>query len=167
MVGRMDVSTDVADVFRATYPRLVVVLYAICGDQADAEDAVQEAFTKALRNQRRFCRLDNPEAWLRTVALNHLRNGWRHHDVVRRLRDKVPGPQAALELGPDHVALVSALAELDQPQREVAVLHHLVDLPITEIADTLGIAEGTVKSRLARGRSRLAELLADEEPQDA
>jgi RNA polymerase sigma factor (sigma-70 family) len=62
---------------------------------------------------------------------------------------------------------VSALAELDEPQREVAVLHYLVDLPVTEIADTLGIAEGTVKSRLARGRSRLAELLTDEEPQDA
>ena len=43
----MDVSTDVADLFHAVYPRLVVALYATCGNQADAEDAAQEAFTRA------------------------------------------------------------------------------------------------------------------------
>ncbi len=163
----MDVSTDVAELFHAMYPRLVVVLYATCGNQADAEDAAQEAFTKALRNQRRFTSLDNPEAWLRAVALNHLRNGWRHSDVVRRLRGKVPGPQRALELGPDHVAIMTALAGLDRTQREVVVLHYLVDLPVAEIADLLGVAEGTVKSRLSRSRSRLLPLLTDEEREHA
>lgn len=59
----MDVSTDVADLFHAVYPRLVVALYATCGNQADAEDAAQEAFTRALGNQRRFVGPDNPEAW--------------------------------------------------------------------------------------------------------
>ena len=163
----MDVSSDVADLFHAFYPRLVVVLYAACGSQADAEDAAQEAFTKALRHQRKFLDLDNPEGWLRTVALNHLRNGWRHHDVVRRLRGKVPGPQADLELGPDHVAIMAALAGLDLPQREVVVLRYLVDLPVAEIATTLGISQGTVKSRLSRGRGRLASLLTEEEREDA
>ena len=163
----MDVSAVVAEVFDAAYPRLVVQLYAICGNQADAEDAVQEAFTKALRNQKSFAGLDHPEAWLRTVALNHLRNGWRHRATVRRLRGKVPGPQAAFDLGPDHVAVMTALERLDQPQRQVVVLHYLVDLPVSEIADTLGIAVGTVKSRLSRSRDRLAPLLADEEREDA
>jgi RNA polymerase sigma factor (sigma-70 family) len=163
----MDVPAGVAELFHAIYPRLVVLLYATCGSQADAEDAAQEAFTKALRNQRKFLGLDNPEAWLRTVAINHLRNGWRHHDVVRRLRDKVPGPQGELELGPDHVAIMTALAELDQLHRVVVVLHYLADLPVAEIATMLGIAEGTVKSRLSRGRNRLAPLLIDEEREDA
>jgi len=163
----MDVSSEVADLFHAFYPRLVVVLYATCGNEGDAEDAAQEAFITALRNQRKFVNLDSPESWLRTVALNHLRNGWRHHDVVRRLRGKVPGPQDALELGPDHVAIMAALAELDPSQREVVVLHYLVDLPVAEIAATLGISEGTVKSRLSRSRSRLASLLTDEEREDA
>lgn len=163
----MDVAAGVAERFQVIYPRLVVLLYATCGSQADAEDAAQEAFTKALRNQRKFMSLDNPEAWLRTVALNHLRNGWRHHDVVRRLRDKVPGPQQQLELGPDHVAIMSALAGLDQQHREVVVLHYLADLSVAQIAATLSIAQGTVKSRLSRGRSRLAPLLTEEEREDA
>ena len=163
----MDVAAGVAELFQVIYPRLVVLLYATCGNQADAEDAAQEAFTKALRNQRKFIRLDNPEAWLRTVALNHLRNGWRHHDVVRRLCYKVPGPQGAFELGPDHVAIMAALAGLDRPQREVVVLHYLIDLSVAEIATTLGIAQGTVKSRLSRSRGRLAPLLAEEEREDA
>ena len=163
----MDVSAAVADIFHAAYPRLVVHLYAVCGNQADAEDAVQEAFTKALRSQRGFLALDHPEAWLRTVALNHLRNGWRHHETVRRLLGRVPGPQSAFELGPDHVAIMTALAGLDRTHREVVVLHYLVDLPVSEIAATLGIAEGTVKSRLSRSRDRLAPLLAEEEREDA
>jgi RNA polymerase sigma-70 factor (ECF subfamily) len=163
----MDVSADVADFFHATYPRLVVLLYAACGNQDDAEDAVQEAFTKALGNQRKFLNLDNPEAWLRTVALNHLRNGWRHRDVVRRLRYRVPGPQEALELGPDHAAIMTALAGLDRPHREVVVLHYLVDMSVAEIAHVLGVAPGTVKSRLSRGRRRLAPLLREEEREDA
>jgi RNA polymerase sigma factor (sigma-70 family) len=163
----MDVSTDVADLFHAAYPRLVVLLYAACGNQQDAEDAAQEAFTKALRNQRKFLGLDNPEAWLRTVALNHLRNGWRHREVVQRFRGRVPGPQGTLELGPDHVAIMAALGGLDRPQREVVVLHYLVDLSVAEIAATLGIAQGTVKSRLSRSRSRLAPLLTEEEREDA
>jgi RNA polymerase sigma-70 factor (ECF subfamily) len=163
----VDVSASVTDIFHATYPRLVVHLFAVCGNQADAEDAAQEAFTKALRNQRRFLALDHPEAWLRTVALNHLRNGWRHRETVRRLRGKVPGPQSAFELGPDHVAIMTALAGLDRLHREVVVLHYLVDLPVAEIAETLGVAEGTVKSRLSRSRDRLVPLLADEEREDA
>jgi RNA polymerase sigma-70 factor (ECF subfamily) len=163
----MDVAAGVTELYPVIYPRLVVVLYAACGNQADAEDAAQEAFVQALRNQRKFLRLDNPEGWLRTVALNHLRNGWRHRGVVRRLRDKVPGPQQELELGPEHVAILAALAELDAPHREVVVLHYLADLSVAEIAATLDIAEGTVKSRLSRGRGRLATLLAEEERNDA
>jgi RNA polymerase sigma-70 factor (ECF subfamily) len=60
------------------------------------------------------------------------------------------------------------LDELDRDQRKVVVLHHLADMGTAEIAAELGIPEGTVKSRLARGRARLAELLEErEEPRHA
>lgn len=102
----------VHDVYDACYRRLVVQLLAICGDQAEAEDAVQEAFVKAIGRASQFARLDNPEAWLRTVALNHVRNRWRHLGVVRRALPRLPGVQHTLDLSPDHVALVAALRKI-------------------------------------------------------
>jgi RNA polymerase sigma-70 factor (sigma-E family) len=161
-------TADVDELYAATYRRLVVQLYAVCGDMADAEDAVQEAFVTALRKRREFDRVANPEAWVRTVALNQLRGGWRHASVVRRLQPKVPGSQRPVEVGPEHVAIVTALASVDPDQREVVVLHYLADLGTAEIAADLGIPEGTVKSRLSRARAKLAGLLEErEEPRHA
>jgi RNA polymerase sigma-70 factor (ECF subfamily) len=151
----------VDELYDASYGRLVVQMLALCGSQADAEDAVQEAFVQALRHRDRFERTDRPEAWLRTVAVNRLRNHWRHAEVARRLLVQVPGPRAALDLSPDHVALVAALQQLDPTSREVVVLHHLAGLSVGEVAHQLGMAEGTVKSRLSRSRARLAGLLDD------
>jgi RNA polymerase sigma-70 factor (ECF subfamily) len=163
---------DLEGLYAASYRRLVVQLYALCGDLAEAEDAVQEAFVAAIRKRRLLEQVDNPEAWLRTVAVNRVRARWRHAAVVRRLQPKVPGPQAPLEIGPDHIALVRALSSLDDTARIVVVLHHLAGLGVAEIAGELGIPEGTVKSRLSRARGRLAELLDErsderEEPHHA
>jgi RNA polymerase sigma-70 factor (ECF subfamily) len=69
-----------------------------------------------------------------------------------------------VEVGPHHVALVTALAQLDLDHRLVVVLHHVADLGTAEIAAQLEIPEGTVKSRLSRARSRLAGLLEEREP---
>ena len=68
-----------------------------------------------------------------------------------------------VEAGPDHVAIVTALAQVDRDQREAVVLHYLADLGVAEIAAELGIPEGTVKSRLSRARVRLADLLDEKE----
>jgi RNA polymerase sigma-70 factor (ECF subfamily) len=65
----------VREVYDASYRRLVVQLYALTGDLAEAEDAVQEAFVTALGKERLFAGLDNCEAWLRTVALNRCATG--------------------------------------------------------------------------------------------
>ena len=154
---------DLTELYDASYGRLVVQLYAICGDMAAAEDAVQDAFVTAIRKSRQLAHVNNPEAWIRTVAVNRVRAGWRHASVVRRLVPKVPGPQVPVEVGPHHVALVAALARLDLDLRLVVVLHHVADLGTAEIARQLGIPEGTVKSRLSRGRARLAGLLDDRE----
>ena len=162
----MGESTSLPEQYDASYGRLVLQLFALCGDLADAEDAVQEAFVKAISKGRSFAGIRNPEAWLRTVALNHQRNSWRHAKVVRRFATTVPGPRSVPALGPDHVAVVRALADLDPDQRHVVVLHYLADLGIAEIAEELGVPEGTVKSRLSRGRSRLAPLLDEREETD-
>jgi len=158
-------SLDMDALYAASYRRLVVQLFALCGDLADAEDAVQEAFVAALRKRRQVAEVDNPEAWLRTVAVNRIRGGWRHSLVVRRYAVQVPGPQSTVTVGPEHVAVVRALATLDGQQRLVVVLHHLADLGVAQIAAELGVPEGTVKSRLSRARERLAGLL-DEHADD-
>ena len=151
----------IREVYEVSYQRLVVQMLALCGNQADAEDAVHEAFVQALRRRREFAVVLNPEVWLRVVALNRLRNGWRHAAVVRRFVARVPGPAATVELGPDHVVLVEALAHLSEDERLVVVLHHLVDRRIDEIAEEVGVPVGTVKSRLSRGRAHLARLMAE------
>ena len=156
----------VQEVYGTAYTRLVVQIFALTGDLAEAEDAVQEAFVMALDKTRAFVGMDNQEAWLRTVALNHVRNRWRHTEVVRRLRPKVPGPTRGVEVGPDHVALVEALAKLDTNHRTVVVLHYLADRSIADISLELGIPEGTVKTRLARGRELLNPLLSATEEAD-
>lgn len=151
------------ELYDASYRRLVVQLYAICGDLSDAEDAVQEAFVTAIRKQRELRKVGNPEAWVRTAALNRLRKGWRHATVVRKYQPRVPGPQQPVQAGPDHVAIVTALAQVDREHREVVVLHYLADLGVSEVAAELGIPVGTVKSRLSRARARLAGLLDETE----
>ncbi len=156
----------VREVYDASYRRLVVQLFALTGDLADAEDAVQEAFLKALAKGQLFANVDNSEAWLRTVALNHVRNRWRHAEVVRKLRTKVPGPTPDAEVDPEHVALVEALGKLDLPHRTVVVLHYLADRSIGDISRELGVPEGTVKTRLARGRELLAPLMSESEEAD-
>jgi len=152
----------VHEVYDASYRRLVVQLTALCGDQREAEDAVQEAFVKALSSSSRFNDVHNPEAWLRTVALNHLRSDWRRSGILRRILPKVPGTVHVVELSDDHVALMQALRLLPEELREVVVLHHLADLTVADVAETLDRAEGTVKAQLVRGRAMLAHHLGEE-----
>ncbi|GAA0899897.1 hypothetical protein GCM10009558_089920 [Virgisporangium aurantiacum] len=73
-------------------------------------------------------------------------------------------PAAVPGLSVDRVELLTALRRLAPPTREAVVLHHLADLPVLEVAATLGVPVGTVKARLARGRTALARFLAVADP---
>ena len=161
-----DQEDHVQEVYDASYRRLVVQLFALTGDLADAEDAVQEAFVKALSLGRAFADLDNREAWLRTVALNHVATG----GVTRRWpADCEPRCQAQPRRSrsdPEHVALVEALARLDLAHRTAVVLFYLADRSVGDIAIELGVPVGTVKTRWARGRELLAPLLSEAEEAD-
>jgi RNA polymerase sigma-70 factor (ECF subfamily) len=117
--------------------RLLGQLYPVTGDLHEAEEVVQEAFARASVRWSRLRDYDVPEAWVRRVAMN----------------------LAAVEA----LALAAALRGLPLRQRQVIVLHHLVDLPVEEVARTLAMRDGTVKSLLARGRRALAAKLAEPE----
>ncbi len=151
------------EVFRVSYSRLVVQLYGVTGDAAEAEDLVQEAFVRAAAAGRRFIELDNHEAWLRRVAINLQRSRWRKQRNFFRIRDRVAARPTDLPALEDRLDVIEALRGLPAGQREVVALFYLADLGVAEVALTLRIAEGTVKSRLSRGRDALALALADKE----
>jgi RNA polymerase sigma-70 factor (ECF subfamily) len=147
--------------YQASSARLVGQMLAVTGDLATAEDVVQEAFVRAAIRWSRIRDYDNPEAWVRRVAVNlarsEVRRGMRL--VAALVRHGPPGEITAVDA--DDLATLQALRALPHRYREVVVLHHLLELPVEEIASMLSTPAGTVRSRLARGRRRLAELLAD------
>ncbi len=144
--------------FDTSYRRLVGQLYAVCGNLTEAEEVVAEAFARAVQHRRKFERADNPEAWLRTVAVNVSRTRFRRRMVGARLR---PDPPRHPEIDENRLAVVEALRRLPAAQREAIALHYLADLPVHEVAATTGVPIGTVKARLSRGRAALAVLLSD------
>ena len=147
--------------FEGAYPRVVGQLRLLTGDLAAAEDAAQEAFVRAASRWRQLSRYDQPEAWVRMtafrLAIDQLRRARRQRRLLARLGTR-RAPDA--ELDPQDRAVVEALGRLPLPMREVLVLHHCLDLPVETVATQTGVSVGTVKSRLSRGRERLAELLA-------
>ena len=153
----------VHEIYALSYRRLVGQLFAVCGELPTAEDVVQEAFVRAVAQSQTFRRLDNPEAWLYRVALNVHHSRWRRIKTYAGLLPKLAPRANGLELSPDHVVLVAALRRLPAAQSEAIVLHHVADLPVHEVAATLGVPVGTVKARLARGRTALAEMLTEED----
>ncbi|WP_432834963.1 RNA polymerase sigma factor [Dactylosporangium sp. CA-092794] len=153
---------DVAEVYHACYRRLVVQLFAFTTDLTEAQDVVQEAFARAVARPRGFAGIDNPEAWLRTVALNIVRRRWRRRRILdlillkeRPLHDAA-GPDSGSDIATD---LTRALNAIPRSYREVIVLHYYADLSVDEIAAALNVPAGTVKSRLSRGRTALAARL--------
>jgi RNA polymerase sigma-70 factor (ECF subfamily) len=154
----------VAEAFEASYRRLVTQLYAVTGDRAEAEDAVQEAFARAVAAGRKWRRVSNREAWLRTVAVNHARTRARRRKLFQRARPRISTPAESPGVSDDHVAVVEAMRHLGEAHRMVLALHYFADLSVAEIAAELGLPTGTVKTRLMRGREALQQHLRADEP---
>ena len=152
------------DFYDAAFGRLVGQLYLVIGDLAEAEDVVQEAFTRAAMRWQKLRVYDAPEIWVRRVAINLANDGFRQ--ARRRLallaRLGRREPEVVEPPAFEHAAVAEALRALPRHQREVVVLHHLLDLPVAEVAAQLRIPAGTVKSRLKRARDTLARVLEPE-----
>lgn len=166
--GAPDADTALAELFAAHYAALVRMAVMLLRDQALAEDVVQESFAAV---HQRWHRVDpaTAPAYLRQAVVNRSRSALRRRSVTLAHRpdplpDAPPADQALLR-GERREAVLSALAGLPARQREVLVLRHYLDLSEREIARTLNISQGAVKSHAFRGsaalRERLAELLED------
>ena len=158
------------DTIVKTYWRKVFnVAYRFVGTYEEAEDLTQEIFLKVFRSLGTFDRRANFQTWLISVSRNfcidRYRSGRRDREVFAREVDastvqaEAPGPNAhaRVELQ-DRVALLrEALRALSPPLRTAVLLRDIHELSYQEIAEQLGVAEGTVKSRINRGRAELAK----------
>ncbi|MGH3713781.1 MAG: SigE family RNA polymerase sigma factor [Micromonosporaceae bacterium] len=160
------VTTNEFDAFyQATRGRVVAALYALTGDLSEAQDVTQEAYARAWQRWGSVGTYGDPEAWVRTVARRIAYSGWRkarNRITAYRRHGSAAHTPAPSE---DTVALVTALRQLSPEQREAIVLHHIVGLPVEEVARQTGAPAGTVKTRLSRGRRALSELLQVEVPE--
>ena len=157
------------DMIVRTYWRKVFnVAYRFVGTYDEAEDLTQEIFLKVFRSLGTFDRRANFQTWLisvsRNLCIDRYRSGRRDREVFAREVDAAtvqaessgPSPQARVETQ-DRVALLrEALRELSPALRAAVLLRDIHELSYHEIAGKLGIAEGTVKSRINRGRAELA-----------
>ena len=139
--------------------------------RADVDDVVSETFVTAFRTRARYDRkYDDARPWLLGIATNVLRHHYRsEHRRMARLRAVPHTPEPVDDLSESVAAAVDesfdseridrALNQIDDRSRDVLLLAASGDLTYEEIARALGVPVGTVRSRLARGRRRLRELL--------
>ena len=136
----------------------------------EARDVTQETLVNAWRELHRLHEAEKLEAWLRSILMNRARNVLR----TRRRRPEVAyEPMAGHGIGHFEEPMVGlhgrwavedALAELRPEERAVVVLHYLADLTQRQVAETLGLREGTVKSRLHTGLRALRHHFAEDKP---
>jgi RNA polymerase sigma-70 factor (ECF subfamily) len=146
--------------FRQSYRPIVQALALAGGDLAAAEDATQEAFAEACVRWSRISRYDNPGAWVRRVAINKLRNAHRSRN---RRQAAVERMAFEIDIAPPHSEaesdLVAGLQRLPEKQRLSAVLYYVEGLSTAEVADTLGVSQGSVSQHLNRARTALRSYL--------
>jgi RNA polymerase sigma-70 factor, ECF subfamily len=142
--------------------RIHAIAYLILRDRQQAEDAVQEALVHAWRELPRLRDLDRFDAWLHRLIVNACADQGRYQrrlsGEVRMIRSEPSTEDAANALA-DRDQLERGFRRLKPEQRTVVVLHFYVGLPVPEIAETLGIPAGTVKSRLHYATATLRSAL--------
>ncbi len=127
--------------------------FLLVGSVPAAEEAVQDAFATVYE---KWSRLDRPGAFLRTCVVNQCKSRNRRAAVAMRKRHLLA--ESAV-VDDRNAELADALARLPQKRRTVVVLRHYLQMNTREIADAMGISEGTVKSSLHRGLEQLKEHL--------
>ncbi|WP_326550706.1 RNA polymerase sigma factor SigM [Micromonospora sp. NBC_01813] len=164
-----------AELFHRHRDRLWAVALRTLGDREEAADALQDALLSAHRGAARFRGDSAVTTWLHRIVVNacldRLRRRKAHPTVPlpdgNHDDERVRGVEPAAPAVDHDTALVvrQALTELPPEQRAALILVDVQGYPVAEVAVILGVAEGTVKSRCARGRSRLAGLLGHLRPQ--
>ncbi len=149
---------DFDELYAAHFTSVTTQLFAYLGDRQEAQDVTQEAFCRALQRWKDVSAYDDPVAWVRRVAWNLATSYFRRSRAAaafRRRHQEVHAPEPS----PDRVALFAALRTLPPRPRQAVVLHYLADQAVVDIAESMKVSTGTVKSWLHRARVALGEQL--------
>ena len=148
----MNQQQEFSDVYLRGYPRLVAELTLISGSRAAAEEAAQEAYSRAWGRWDTLGRYDDPQAWVRRVASNLLVSRWRRLRSALRMRPLVATLEAIDPPESDWLDLQPVLRSLPLVQRQALVLAALEGFTADEIAVEMNVAPATVRSWLHRAR---------------
>jgi RNA polymerase sigma-70 factor (ECF subfamily) len=166
----MNLDPSVRDAVLGAVPSLRAFAISLCGNVDRADDLVQETLLRALANIDSFQPGTNMSAWLFTILRNLFRSEYRKRR--REVEDGDGSYAETLKSQPEQSSRVEfeefrgALAKLPPDQREALILVGASGFSYEEAAEICGCAVGTIKSRVNRARSRLAELLSIESADD-
>ncbi|WP_330333909.1 SigE family RNA polymerase sigma factor [Streptomyces sp. NBC_00536] len=159
-----DQPPTVTELYHAHRLRMVRLAVLLVDDPATAEDVVQDAFTALYRRHgEHITEIDNALGYLRTAVVNTARSVLRRRRTVRAwtppAEADVPSAEEYVVLDEEHREVLAALGRLTPRRREVLVLRYWADLSEAEIAATLGISRGAVKSNASRALDALERIL--------
>jgi RNA polymerase sigma-70 factor (sigma-E family) len=161
-----DADRVVTDIYHSEYKSLVRLAVLLVHDVHTAEEVVQDAFEAMHTAWRRLRDSDKALSYLRQAVVNKSRSVLRHRSVVDKNAPKPPPDEPSAEHGAmaliERTAVIAALRTLPDRQREAIVLRYYADLSEADIAATMGISRGAVKSHTARGMSALRSILEQE-----
>jgi RNA polymerase sigma-70 factor (sigma-E family) len=164
-MGRPAWEGEYIDFFVARAAALRRTAYAMCGDWQIAEDLVQTTFVRLYVHWHRV-RLETADAYARRILINLFIAGYRrakHEQVTGRVPEGLTTERIEDVVG-TRLELAEAMNRLTDRQRVIVALRYVDDLPIGQVAELLGIAEGTVKSHCARAVETLRGALAETRP---
>lgn len=164
-VAAASVSEGFAALFDSSFETMKRLAFLLGAD--DPENIAQESFVRLHANWHKLAGPDKALPYLRRTVINLSRSRLRHLRVVsraprERLGDAASAEAAVLERA-GHRSLLAALATLSERQRRVLVLRYWLDLDQAEIAETLGVAVGTVKATTSQALAKLRKVWPDEE----
>lgn len=152
-----------ADFVRAYSATLFRTAYLMTGDYQRAEDLLQTTLVRVYQRWPRVEAMDRPVGYARRVLVSQASSWWRRrssHESPMLLRDE-PSRGDRMDEIAEHERVWAAVLSLPPRQRAVTVLRYYEDLTEAEIAETLDMAPGTVKSHSHAATRRLAELLGE------
>ncbi len=154
------------EVFYACQYRAMLALgYQLTGNDSEAEDLAQEAFLRAHQRWSSVAAYDRPGAWVRRVVVNLATSRSRRIKSSAQTLLRLHGQRASTveALSASTVEFWSAVRTLPRRQAQVVALYYEADRPVSEVAEILGCAEGTVRAHLHAARRTLANRLAEDE----